>query len=178
MDDKSIRRGGCAGALIASSVTLIVLLAAHFSAGGSPGGGFDVVIGAICLLFFPATLGYCAGLEGAGSKSVAAAFIKGAVFFGCALIVWAVVFLLFSSEWMLGPHAYLVALSFAALLISTGSLISGMAAIVVRDYREYRRWRLFPQFTLQELMIVITLAAIILSAISSWAALRSPLVLD
>jgi hypothetical protein len=169
MDDNSIKRGGYAGAAIAASVTFIVLISVFFSENRDP----NIIPGALCLLFFPATLGYFAGLEGARSRSVRWAFIKGAIFFGCALIVFAVLFLLISAQGMLGFHALLVSLAFAALIISTGALISGMAAIVVRDYRDYGRWRIIPQFTLQELMIVITLAAIILSSITSMVALRS-----
>ena len=173
MDENPIKRGGCAGAAIATSVTFVVLIAIFFSENRSPRILSNIASGALCLLFLPATLGYFAGLEGARSKSVASAFIKGAVFFGCALIVFAVFFLLLSTQGMVGFHAFLVAIAFAALIISTGALISGMAAIVVRDYRDYQRWRLVPQFTLQELMIVITLAAIILSSITSMVVLRS-----
>jgi hypothetical protein len=37
----------------------------------------------------------------------------------------------------------------------------------VRDYRYFGRKRLFPQFTLQEMMLLFTLVAIIISSLTS-----------
>ncbi len=158
MHDELIQRGGCAGAAIATTVTFVVLLAVAFSA-DRPRFVSDMVSGGLCLLFFTMTLGYFAGLEGARSKSTRDAFLKGAFFFSCALVVFAVLFFWLTALGTLTIHHFLISLAFSVLLISTGALVSGMAAIVVRDYRDRKRWRLIPQFTLQELMIVITLAA-------------------
>jgi prepilin-type N-terminal cleavage/methylation domain-containing protein len=48
-----------------------------------------------------------------------------------------------------------------------------MAAIYVRDFRQFKRFPIVPQFTLQELMIVTTLVGVVLSAIASMACLRA-----
>ena len=49
----------------------------------------------------------------------------------------------------------------------TGSLASGLSAITIRDYRQSQRVRFIPQFTLSEVMIVVTLIATILGCIMS-----------
>jgi hypothetical protein len=54
---------------------------------------------------------------------------------------------------------------------ATGSLLCGLSAIVVRDYRQSRKVRLIPQFTLLELMIVITLSIVVMSFWASFVAL-------
>lgn len=166
MDDKLIRMGGHAGAMIAFSVTLIVFIAISIAQNDA-----SVFWGVICGGFFPTSLGYFAGLEGARSKSVCLAFIKGAIFFGCAVAVFILPLFFFSIRGTIPANGLLVGISLAAIVISTASLVSGMAAVVVRDYKEFGRWRLLPQFSLQELMIVVTLTAIILSAIGSMMAL-------
>jgi hypothetical protein len=171
MNDNLIRRGGYAGGLIAFVVTLTTLVLRNLIASG----GYWMVpmlAGSTCFALVPGSLGYFAGKEGARSKTVAIAFIKGAVFFGCAMsvcIAMSILAALAQNEW----HVILVAIIFSCLIIATASLISGMAAIVVRDYRQFGRTRLIPQFTLQELMIVTTLVAVILSTMTSMAFLRS-----
>lgn len=170
MDDKLIRMGGNTGAVIAFSVTMIVFIA--MSVAQNDSSVFPRVIsGGLCFSILPTSLGYFAGLEGARSKSVRSAFIKGAIFFGCAVSVFMLPLYFFSIQGNVVSNGFLIAVSFAAVVISTASLVSGVAAIVVRDYWEFGRWRLIPQFSLQELMIVVTLTAIILSAIASMMAL-------
>jgi hypothetical protein len=170
MEDKLIRMGGNTGAVIAFSVALAVFIAMSIAQNRSSAFPGMIAVG-LWFSIFPISLGYFAGLEGARSKSVRSAFIKGAIFFGCAVSVFILLLFYSSIRGEAPSNGLLVGISFAAIIISTASLISGMAAIVVRDYREFGRRRLFPQFTLQELMIVVTLTAIILSAIASMMAL-------
>jgi hypothetical protein len=61
---------------------------------------------------------------------------------------------------------------FFAIITASGSLVSGLAAINVRDRRESGRTRLIPQFTLQEIFIVFTIVSVIISAMTSAAVLR------
>jgi len=96
------------------------------------------------------------GLEGARSKNVRSAVIKGASFFRCAVFVFVLPLFFLSIRGEVPLNSLLVGISFAAIVIGTASLVSGMAAIVVRDCQEFGRWRLFPQFSLQGLMIVVT----------------------
>jgi len=65
----------------------------------------------------------------------------------------------------------LCAISFT-ILTASGAVVAGLAAIVVRDRREFGRARPIPQFTLQEIFIVFTIVSIIISALASAAALR------
>jgi hypothetical protein len=42
-----------------------------------------------------------------------------------------------------------------------------LSAIVVRDFRQTKRMRLVPQFTLQELLIAVTLSIVLMSCVAS-----------
>jgi hypothetical protein len=169
MDDAFIKRGGCAGAAIAFLVTAATTLLLYFSKSPSPSKDefWGVIWGLFCFGFFPALLGHFAGMEGARSKDVRSAFIKGGVFFGFAISIYFAMALLGVAMGGFGINALLATADLACLTISTGSLISGMAAIVVRDYQQFGRMRIVPQFSLQELMIVTTLMGIILGALMS-----------
>lgn len=180
MENKDIQLGGWAGASIAFIVTIIAVPLYVMAASRGPRDPFleptlfgSAIGSALCVSVILAALGYFAGLEGARTKTVLRAFIKGAGFFACAMGVFGVftVFLIATGDAI--PFALLVLLNFSCLIIATGSLISGMAAIVVRDYRQFGRMRWIPQFSLQELMIVTTLVAVILSTMTSAVILRS-----
>lgn len=56
---------------------------------------------------------------------------------------------------------------FIVFSICTGSLACGISAIQIRDYHQSQRVRFMPQFTLYELMIAVTLTAVILGCIMS-----------
>ena len=161
MDDHLVYRGGCAGALIAFLVTIstVLLLFLTNSNGPTRMNVGEVIASSVCFAMIPATLGFFAGKEGARSKTVPFAFIKGGIFFGCAMGVFVVAFFLGAAagqQW----YVLLVGVVFSCLIIA------------FRDYREFGRTRLIPQFTLQELMIVTTLFGIIISTISTMVVLR------
>jgi hypothetical protein len=176
MDKDLIFRGGCAGALITFVISTATIFLLFLTNEQGPLGNkiSDAIIKSICLAFFPAILGSFAGQEGARSKSVRWAFIKGGLFFGAAMCVYVVTVVFVMASGGLGLHALLVVGNFSCLIICTGSLISGMAAIIVRDYRQFGKTRPIPQFSLQELMIVTTLVAVILSSMMSMVLLRGP----
>jgi prepilin-type N-terminal cleavage/methylation domain-containing protein len=132
-----------------------------------------VVAAMFCAALIPAVLGFFAGSEGARSSTPPRAFLRGLVFFGCAVgVCGGIAYLILRNESVDSFRALVTAVVFWSLVTCTASLVSGVAAIYVRDYRQFQRFRLFPQFTLQELMIVMTLVAIISSAIASAAFAR------
>jgi hypothetical protein len=162
--------GGLVGAAIAFTVTVIAMIAAMVGdSRGIRSSDFPQALFALsCVALIPTSLGMFAGREGARSKTVPMAFVKGAMFFGCAMAVCGLLaFMILASETVTPSRALLAVAVFSSLVICTAPLVSGMAAIYVRDYRQFKRVRLIPQFMLQEMMIVTTLVAIILSAIAS-----------
>jgi hypothetical protein len=54
-----------------------------------------------------------------------------------------------------------------AFLAFSGSLVTGVAAIYVRDYRQFQSKRWIPQFTLQEMFIVFTLISMIIACLTA-----------
>jgi hypothetical protein len=90
--------GGNTGAVIAFSVTLVVFIAHSIAQNDLS----RIIAGVLCFSIFPTSLGYFAGLEGARSTSVRSAFIKGAIFFGCAVSVFVVPL---SLEWSSGRNS-------------------------------------------------------------------------
>jgi hypothetical protein len=172
MKDDLTSLGGVVGAAIAFTVTAIAMtVAMGADSRGLRASDFPQALFALsCVALIPTSLGMFAGREGARSKTVPMAFVKGAAFFGCAMAVCGLLaFMILVSAPVSSSRALLTVVVFSTLVICTASLVSGMAAIYVRDYRQFKRLRLIPQFMLQELLIVTTLVAIILSAISSIA---------
>jgi hypothetical protein len=131
----------------------------------------DVLILAMILSFVAAAAGFFAGKEGARSRNVKTAFLQGGFFCGLAAAICIVGFLLtsFRTESVYTIGFYALRIFFFVIVAASGSLVSGMAAIMVRDRRESGRNRLIPQFMLQEIFISFTLAAVIISSLSSIA---------
>lgn len=172
MQEDLTRIGGFAGATIAFTVTVLAMAAAVIGSGRGPAS--SDFFGLACISLIPTSLGYFAGKEGARSKTVPGAFVKGAVFFGCATGVCGVIgYALLRNESVDRFRTLAAVVVLASLVTCTASLVSGAAAVYVRDYRQIKRFRLFPQFTLQELMIVMTLVGVISSAIASAAFVKS-----
>jgi hypothetical protein len=178
MDYQFIRRGGVLGALIAFIVTIVAM---PLFVMASTRGARDPLIEpalidiavqtAVCLSFLFAALGYIAGREGARSETIVRACIKGAALFAVATAI----FILINFPRSSGPFpSQLLATiaSFSCSMVAGGALASGLAAIVVRDRRQFGRARLIPQFTLQEIFIVFTIVSVIISALASSAVLR------
>jgi hypothetical protein len=133
-----------------------------------------LVVVAIELTFAAALLGFFAGREGARRASVNAAFLWGGVLCGLATLICVPILYVTYFKYIRMYTSGIVAISsiFFAILAASGSLVSGLAAIMVRDRRESGRNRIIPQFTLQEIFIVFTIASVIISALASAAVLR------
>jgi hypothetical protein len=54
-----------------------------------------------------------------------------------------------------------------AFLTFSGSLVAGVAAIYIRDYRQFQRKRWIPQFSLQEMFIVFTLISMKIACLTA-----------
>lgn len=177
------RRGGCVGAILVYVLSLALIASVFLPAvyrerlGWSSlvtSEAFAVVRIAIMLSFVAAVIGFFAGREGARRKSVNAAFVWGAVLCGLATLVCFPILFITYFRWIriYTSGIFILSALFFTILTASGSLVAGLAAIVVRDRRESGRNRLIPQFTLQEIFILFTIASIIISALSSVAVLR------
>jgi hypothetical protein len=173
MNLKEIRLGGCVGATIAFLLGYLtrvaLLLHAYFN---DP----NTIISCSTLLFEPlrlaialALFGFFAGRVADGSRSVNHAFLRGGcIFLGVLFFVTFIVSLTRSTP-KDDERKFIAFALFFGLFALGGSLLSGLSAIFVRDYRQFKRFRPIPQFSLQELLIVITLIIVIISFISSIA---------
>jgi hypothetical protein len=173
-------RGGCVGAVIVYFISLGLVAASILPSMFRERLGWrslqlketlEVVGLAMMLSFVAAAIGFFAGKEGARSRSVNAAFRQGGIFCGLAATVCILGFLLtsFRTESIYAIGFYALRIFFLIIVTASSALVSGMAAIAVRDRRESGRNRLIPQFTLQEIFIVFTLAAVIISSLTSIA---------
>ncbi|MCC6127043.1 MAG: hypothetical protein IT426_18950 [Pirellulales bacterium] len=176
-------RGGLLGAILVYLISLALIVAIilptmyrdrlGWDSLNTPE-SLDVVKIAIKLSLVAAVIGFFAGKEGARCQSVNAAFLRGGILCGLATLICIPVL---SFTYFRTLHIYttgfyaLCAIAFA-ILTASGAIVSGLAAIVVRDRRESGRNRFIPQFTLQEIFIAFTIVSIIISALASAAALR------
>jgi hypothetical protein len=115
------------------------------------------------------------GKAAAKCQSVKSAFLWGAFLSGptilCLIFILLLPFFIFSHVDQF-TRKDLIPLFFVLTIISAfGSFISGLAAIYVRDYRQFQRKRWIPQFTLQEIFIVFTIISVIISAMTTLAVL-------
>ncbi|MCC6127213.1 MAG: hypothetical protein IT426_19805 [Pirellulales bacterium] len=183
MNDDFIKRGGSAGAAIAFWMTLAVLFLAFLikcswlvdsirdsklSLGEKIG---VMLIGFSCSMFvaLPAAgVGYLMGKSAARCRSANMAFLQGAIFPGAILLGLSITFFLASVFQLDYSRSDLTnALGLFAIFTASSSLLFGLVAIYVRDYRQTGRKRPIPQFTLLEMLLVFTIIAVIISAITS-----------
>lgn len=184
-DDDFVKRGEKVGAaivlwplLIPCGLAIRYILVSLFSSEMTLK-AINEIGGLLCFFFCVYILtmaGSLLGKAGAKCRSVIPAFFWGA-FLSCStisgiLLVFGLLLLplLFFSR-IEGFSCYdLIPISFVLAIISAlGSLISGLAAIYVRDYRQFQRKRLIPQFTLLEFFIVFTIISIIVSFVTTMA---------
>jgi hypothetical protein len=176
-------RGGCLGAVLVYLISLVLIVAGILPT--MYRGRLDwhsletpeaqhVVYVALQLAFVAAVIGFFAGREGARCLSVNAAFLRGGILCGLATAICLPVlsFTYFRTLHIYTSGFYILCVLFFTILTASGALVSGLAAIVVRDRRDSGRNRLIPQFTLQEIFIVFTIVSIIISAMTSVAVLR------
>jgi hypothetical protein len=177
------RRGGCVGAILVYVLSICLILAVFVPTMYRERIGWSslitpetlhVFIIALIGAFVAAIIGFFAGREGARCRSVNRAFLQGGIFCGLATLICLplLYFTYFRSLHIFTSGFYILCATFFAILTASGALVSGLAAIVVRDRREFGRARLIPQFTLQEVFIVFTIVSIIISAMASSVALR------
>jgi hypothetical protein len=176
-------RGGCVGAVLVYGISLLLIVATVVPSmyrGRLGWKSLDtpetmaIVKIAILLSFVSAAIGFFAGREGAKRKTVNAAFLWGGILCGLATLV-SLPLLFFTYFRFLKIYTagfYIVCALFIAIITASGSLVSGLAAIVVRDRRDFGRTRLIPQFTLQEIFIVFTIVSVIISSLATAFALR------
>jgi hypothetical protein len=176
MDRKILIVCGLIGAVITFFVTLlcnISLFSSHFQSyiGYSPSGKISVSAVIITSLII-GILGFIAGRMGAKSRNVKNAFRTGGVCFFLAAVICislAHLNIVFSSQYGLNWHIHFLysTIFWIAISTCTGSLVCGITAIIARDYNQFKKLRLVPQFTIAEIFIVTTQIAIILGAIMS-----------
>jgi hypothetical protein len=120
----------------------------------------------ICVSLFIGIIGFIAGRAGAKSRSVKHAFWTGAAGFFLAMTIS--MSLLMIKLNLLSPinHSDVYqGIFWITTSTCTGSLACGLAAIMARDYIRFQRIRLIPQFTIVELLSIVTLFAIILGSL-------------
>jgi hypothetical protein len=173
MEDNFDRRGGCIGFAIAFAMTFVFLLSAllweHFSRRQGDQISFWEVGGiAAVAMLISCTIGIPLGQSAATYPTANAAFLRPAlVVLGMGLALSAIFFV--SMIWTrdAGRIGLWVPCWLTPVTAAIISLQSGLTAIYLRDYRQFRRTRLIPQFTLLELLVVFALFACIISAAKS-----------
>ena len=179
-DDDFIKRGGRVGAVIAFGMTFAPCCLVFLFLSGNSADKLGVVIGGLtCTLLSTIIMASCGSLLGksaARRPSVNAAFLQGAIIsgltiFGITIIILAPHLLHYQLE-VFSRNELLHLFCLLIILTASGTLISGLAAIYVRDYRQSQTKRWIPQFTLQEMIVVFTIISIIISAMTSFAVLR------
>jgi hypothetical protein len=167
MDIKLIRTCGLIGALI-----FIVLHSVTFKFGFPTyqyKSYFVKGFSDLSILLSPISglLGYIIGKTGAKSQNVMFAFGQGGMIAFLASLSFDIPIVIFGigSGIVKIYFYYMIFLSIS--LICYGSLLSGVFAIISRDYRQFHRLRLVPQFSINEILTLTTLIAVIFSSIVS-----------
>jgi hypothetical protein len=169
MDKKILNVCGSVGAIITFFVTFIfnsILLNSLFPASYI----IAAILGAnLAISLLMASVGYIAGRMGAKNPTVVSAFRKGRnwFFFAAAIYVFPISIINYLGQKNIEPGYYLFGVFLILLSTGTGSLVFGTAAIFARDYRQFHRLRLPPQFSINEILTVTTLIAVIFSSIVS-----------
>jgi hypothetical protein len=167
MDKKILNRSGLIGAVILILVTLLSLMVPSISSLAVLKALWMATVGAC---FLTGILGYVTGRMGAKSQSVGYAMRTAGLCYFIATTVCAlpaVVVMSYRFSERLATMAYYLGFYSIVVFTCAGALLSGLAAIAARDYRQFQRPRLIPQFSMGELFIVVTLVAVILGSVMS-----------
>jgi hypothetical protein len=171
-----VKRGGGVGSSLTFCIAFPTIFAA-FLTSLDVGSTLSAFVVALMISLILAVFGYLWGSEAARCPTVKAAFFWGAklaslVFGGLIVVPSLFSYLYVKIEIPVLHLVFLGALLFIVIISTIGSLVSGLTAIYIRDFIRFKRKRLIPQFTLQEMFAVTTLIAIIFSSISCAALLR------
>jgi hypothetical protein len=121
----------------------------------------------ILLSPFSGLLGYIIGKTGAKSQNVMIAFAQGGLIAFLASLSFDIPIVIFGIESGVVKKYFFYMVFLSISLICYGSLLGGVFAIISRDYRQFHRFRLPPQFSINEILTVTTLIAVIFSSIVS-----------
>jgi hypothetical protein len=111
------------------------------------------------------------GVKAIGAHGVKSAFMKGGLWTAALASTLSLIAVLYNQ--IKGQNLLVYYLIFAVVILAaTSSLIAGIAAIVARDFRQFNKLRIVPQFTISEMLIVTSLFALILGSIISITQLR------
>ncbi|MBN2578006.1 MAG: hypothetical protein JXB10_03365 [Pirellulales bacterium] len=166
MYDPSKNRGGMVGAGIVMLLTFIPLVPSLYDH------KISIPLSAVLLISFIlsavlASLGYVSGRSGAKCRGVYRAILSGAALFTVACVVVFTTYLLLGMNIETSRRFWFLAVQWTVIFAVSGGLVSGLGAVIARDYRRFHRLRPAPQFTLQELFVFSFLVSVIISAISS-----------
>jgi hypothetical protein len=179
MDDDFIRRGGRVGGAIAFLMIFLPFCSMYVLSFFSPARDrLGVRITALPCSFvmaaLMATIGSLIGKWAATRPTANSAFLRGGIISGLISVglfaPLSVLGLLFDQMYEFIKYIS-VFLLLTILITACVSFLSGLTAICVRDCRQTGRKRLIPQFTLQEMLIVFSLLAVIMSVLASFAPL-------
>jgi hypothetical protein len=168
-----VRRGRHVGMIFAPALT-IISICLMFLAGNVKANLSDCLTMALGMSPIPALaavfVGSFLGEMAAKARTARIAFLRGTFYSALIAIASTLPFML-SLEIRLSRDTFILFCPVASLA-ALGSLVSGVSAIYVRDYRDFQRKRWLPQFTLQEMFIAFTLAGILFSAVACLGVFR------
>jgi hypothetical protein len=174
---KEIRIGGVAGAMIGFALSYSMFIF-HFVGqhirDGSGKLDFSFFFGLALPAMFISLIGFLAGRVAGKAKTPRSAFLWGGLIVFSLVLFVQIIFCLYnflsrvySPAFFFTHSEFLLNISLLLFFTINGSLVCGLSAIVVRDYRQMKKIRLLPQFTLQELLIIITLVLLLMSIYAS-----------
>jgi hypothetical protein len=121
----------------------------------------------IVLSLLSGLLGYFIGKTGAKSRNVMFAFGQGGMIALLASICFELPIVVFGMGSDIVKTYFHYMIYSSLILICFGSLLSGLFAIISRDFRQFQRLRILPQFTIGEVLAIISLVAVILGSFMS-----------
>jgi hypothetical protein len=105
-------------------------------------------------------VGMYLGYKASRYQTTTSAFLQGALISGLIAIIPFIPLFLITG--LISRHTWFP-LSLLAIFVTEGALVSGVAAIYVRDYWKFKRKRWLPQFSLREMLICFTLMSVVIA---------------
>jgi hypothetical protein len=163
------KRGRFIGGMLALMMTMFFNCFVFYYGGNDVGAWNRIALG-LEVSFLPAIitvpLGICLGDMASKCATTPIAFLRGACcsslfvfffFFPTFLVHYAEF-----SKYPFSQHPYFFS-CFLAIFVAQGSLLTGIAAIYIRDYWKFKRKRWIPQFSLREMLICFTLISVVIA---------------